>query len=49
MTLEVRVSNKAALRLYKKCGFTIQGLRKRYYRNSEDAYVMWTERDTLMT
>lgn len=49
MTLEVRVSNKAALRLYKKCGFTIQGLRKKYYQNSEDAYVMWTERDTLTT
>ncbi len=47
MTLEVRVSNKSALRLYKKCGFTIQGLRKRYYQNREDAYVMWTERDTL--
>ncbi len=43
MTLEVRVSNKPALRLYKHCGFTIQGLRKRYYQNREDAYVMWTE------
>lgn len=43
MTLEVRVSNKAALRLYKRCGFSIQGLRKKYYQNSEDAYVMWTE------
>lgn len=47
MTLEVRVSNKPALRLYKQFGFTIQGLRKRYYRNNEDAYVMWTERDNL--
>ncbi|MDL2237752.1 ribosomal protein S18-alanine N-acetyltransferase [Christensenellaceae bacterium OttesenSCG-928-K19] len=47
MTLEVRVTNKPALRLYKQCGFTIQGLRKRYYKNNEDAYVMWTERDTL--
>ncbi|MEA5004232.1 MAG: ribosomal protein S18-alanine N-acetyltransferase [Christensenella sp.] len=45
MSLEVRVSNKAALRLYKKCGFTIHGIRKRYYSNNgEDAYVMWTER-----
>lgn len=45
MTLEVRVSNKTALRLYKKCGFRIQGLRKRYYpNNNEDAYVMWTDR-----
>ncbi len=47
MTLEVRVSNHSALRLYKRCGFTIQGLRKNYYRNREDAYVMWTERDRL--
>ncbi len=47
VTLEVRVSNKPALRLYKQMGFTIQGLRKRYYRNNEDAYVMWTERDSL--
>ena len=45
MSLEVRVSNKAALKLYKKCGFTIHGIRKRYYSNNgEDAYVMWTER-----
>lgn len=44
MTLEVRVSNKNALKLYKKCGFSIHGLRKRYYpNNGEDAYVMWTE------
>ena len=47
MTLEVRVSNRPALRLYKRCGFTIQGLRKNYYRNREDAYVMWTEKDGL--
>lgn len=45
MSLEVRVSNKSALKLYKKCGFTIHGIRKRYYSNNgEDAYVMWTER-----
>ncbi|WP_346979927.1 ribosomal protein S18-alanine N-acetyltransferase [Christensenella minuta] len=45
MSLEVRVSNRAALKLYKKCGFSIHGIRKRYYSNNgEDAYVMWTER-----
>lgn len=44
MTLEVRTSNRAALRLYKDCGFTIQGLRKNYYNGREDAYVMWTRR-----
>jgi ribosomal-protein-alanine N-acetyltransferase len=44
MTLEVRVSNHDALHLYKKCGFTIHGLRKRYYsNNNEDAYIMWRE------
>ncbi len=43
MTLEVRVSNTAALRLYGKYGFTEQGLRKRYYSdNGEDAYIMWS-------
>jgi [ribosomal protein S18]-alanine N-acetyltransferase len=43
MTLEVRVSNVAALRLYGKYGFTEQGLRKRYYSdNGEDAYIMWS-------
>jgi len=47
MSLEVRVSNKPALKLYKKCGFSIQGLRKKYYKNNEDAYVMWTERDVI--
>ncbi len=45
MSLEVRVSNKNAIKLYKKCGFSIHGIRKRYYSNNgEDAYVMWTER-----
>jgi ribosomal-protein-alanine N-acetyltransferase len=45
MSLEVRVSNKAALKLYRSCGFKIQGLRKKYYQNNEDAYIMWTERE----
>ncbi len=29
--LEVRESNLAALQLYKKCGFAIDGIRKNYY------------------
>lgn len=42
MTLEVRVSNAIALRLYEKLGFKITGRRKGYYQdNGEDAYVMW--------
>lgn len=42
MTLEVRVSNKVAQRLYEKMGFTSYGVRKRYYTdNNEDALIMW--------
>ncbi len=41
ITLEVRVSNTAALALYKKYGFEIIGKRKNYYSdNNEDAYIM---------
>jgi ribosomal-protein-alanine N-acetyltransferase len=43
MTLEVRVSNTIAQDLYRKYGFAIQGVRRRYYSdNDEDAYVMWS-------
>ncbi|HZK33947.1 MAG TPA: ribosomal protein S18-alanine N-acetyltransferase [Bacillota bacterium] len=42
MTLEVRVSNKAAIRLYKSLGFEEGGIRKGYYANNgEDALIMW--------
>lgn len=42
LTLEVRVSNLAAIRLYEKHGFTSAGIRKRYYiDNNEDALIMW--------
>ena len=44
LTLEVRVSNKAAIGLYEKYGFTSFGLRKKYYQdNNEDAMIMWTK------
>jgi ribosomal-protein-alanine N-acetyltransferase len=40
-TLEVRVSNDAAVSLYRKFGFEIIGQRQRYYRdNNEDALLM---------
>lgn len=43
ITLEVRVSNLPAQRLYEKYGFTVQGRRVRYYSdNGEDAYIMTT-------
>ena len=41
LTLEVRVSNRAAQSLYEKYGLTRQGVRPRYYSdNAEDAYIM---------
>jgi [ribosomal protein S18]-alanine N-acetyltransferase len=41
-TLEVRVSNDAAIRLYERLGFMDHGLRPGYYSdNGEDAIVMW--------
>ena len=44
LTLEVRVSNKAAINLYSKYGFNSLGTRKGYYQdNNEDALIMWTE------
>jgi len=43
-TLEVRLSNLAARRLYEKFGFRPVGLRPRYYTdNNEDALIMTTE------
>lgn len=42
LTLEVRVSNIVAQKLYKKYGFQAGGIRKNYYTdNHEDALVMW--------
>lgn len=44
LTLEVRVSNTAAIGLYTKYGFNSLGTRKGYYQdNNEDALIMWTE------
>ena len=44
ITLEVRVGNKPAIRLYEKYGFKSLGTRKGYYQdNNEDALIMWTE------
>lgn len=46
MTLEARVSNVAALNLYRKLGFQNGGIRKGYYTdNQEDAIVMWVNFD----
>jgi ribosomal-protein-alanine N-acetyltransferase len=41
-TLEVRVSNTAAIALYQKLGFQIAGRRKDYYPvPPEDAFILW--------
>lgn len=40
-TLEVRVSNDAARRLYEKNGFHFVGIRKNYYPDGEDCCIYW--------
>jgi [ribosomal protein S18]-alanine N-acetyltransferase len=43
-TLEVRVSNRSAIRLYEKLGFKARGVRRGYYTdNREDALIMWKD------
>jgi ribosomal-protein-alanine N-acetyltransferase len=44
VSLEVRVSNWGAIRLYSRFGFRPVGTRKGYYQETnEDALVMWTD------
>lgn len=41
-TLEVRVGNPAAIRVYEKLGFESAGIRPKFYSNpTEDALIMW--------
>jgi [ribosomal protein S18]-alanine N-acetyltransferase len=43
-TLEVRISNEDAIRLYEKLGFEPRGIRRGYYTdNKEDALIMWKD------
>ncbi|MCW2965942.1 MAG: ribosomal-protein-alanine acetyltransferase [Actinomycetia bacterium] len=43
-TLEVRVSNEDAIRLYERLGFESRGIRRGYYTdNREDAVIMWRD------
>ena len=43
VTLEVKTTNTAAISLYESFGFKVAGVRKRYYNNLYDAYVMWLD------
>jgi ribosomal-protein-alanine N-acetyltransferase len=43
-TLEVRISNTGAIKLYEQLGFEARGVRRGYYTdNREDALIMWRE------
>ena len=43
-TLEGRVSNDVAIRLYEQAGFRARGIRRGYYTdNREDALIMWRD------
>jgi ribosomal-protein-alanine N-acetyltransferase len=45
--LEVRISNAAALGLYRKLGYQVVSVRKQYYSEPvEDAYVMVCKKET---
>lgn len=39
-TLEVNTKNEPAIHLYEKFGFKNLGIRKKYYNNTQDAYIM---------
>lgn len=46
-TLEVRVGNEAAIRLYEKLGFKSVGVRPKFYQKPvEDALIMWKTPDS---
>jgi len=40
ISLEVRASHVATIRLYEKCGFETVGIRNKYYGDGEDALLM---------
>ena len=43
ITLEVRANNTVAIHLYDKFGFEVVNVRKKYYSNGDDAYLMARE------
>ena len=49
-TLEVRVSNDVAIKLYERAGFKARGIRRGYYTdNREDALIMWGDPEPRST
>lgn len=48
ISLECRVSNTSAIRLYKKFGFENVGIRKNYYANGENAYLMVKKLEVIL-
>ncbi|MHB0915791.1 MAG: ribosomal protein S18-alanine N-acetyltransferase [Thermoleophilia bacterium] len=48
-TLEVRKSNRGAIKMYEGFGFICTGIRKAYYRdNEEDALIMWKDSEDML-
>lgn len=43
ITLEVKTTNNVAISMYEDFGFKVAGVRKKYYNNLFDAYVMWLD------
>lgn len=49
VTLEVRRSNLPAQKLYEKFGFSVKGVRPRYYSDTgEDALIFWADLDRIL-
>lgn len=48
-TLEVRKSNRGAIKMYESFGFICSGIRKGYYSdNREDALIMWKDSEDML-
>ncbi len=43
LTLEVKSTNEVAKNMYLGFGFRVEGVRKRYYNNRDDALIMWLD------
>ncbi|MBR3002640.1 MAG: ribosomal protein S18-alanine N-acetyltransferase [Clostridia bacterium] len=47
ITLEVNEQNSSAIHLYQNFGFRQVGLRKKYYRNGDNAIIMTRDKDAI--